>query len=105
MYIRFIKVQYYIFYRYILQWYSNKLVKWHVELTPSHSTEDSLTEILLEQLRYKQRKVEQKRWSIWLKILQLSKEMGNPDPIKEIPPVILETEDSMHDKAAENETF
>jgi len=87
----------------ILQWYSNKLVSWHVRLTPSKATEDSFTEILLEQIRYKQRMIEQKRWNIWQKMLQISKEMGNTDPQENISPYVLDTEDTLHDKAAENE--
>lgn len=105
MYIRFIKIQYYIAYRYILQWYSNKLVAWHVKLTPNRATEDSFTEMLLEQIRFRQRIIEQKRWVLWLKILAISKEMGNTDPYKDIKPQILDTEDTLHDKAADNETF
>lgn len=102
MIIRFIKVQYYIFCRYILQVYSNKLVAWHVKLTPSRATEDSFTEMILEQIRFRQRMIEQKRWSLWLKILDISKQMGNSDPYKDIKPYVLDTEDTLNDKAYEN---
>lgn len=111
MYIRFIKIQYYIAYRYILQWYSNKLVAWHVKLTPNRATEDSFTEMLLEQIRFRQRMIEQKRWSLWLKILALgnyeNKEIHEYYKTlnKDVTVQLLDTEDTLHDKAADNETF
>ncbi len=35
-------------------------------MTPSSATTDTLSEIIMEQLRLKQRRVEQKRYKLWL---------------------------------------
>ena len=103
--IRLFKVIYYIQYRHILQYYSNFLVKMHVRFTPNRSTEDSFTEMLLEHIRWRQRKIEQKRWTLWTKIIALGKEIGIEDNFDDIKPHVLDTEDTLHDKAAENETI
>lgn len=71
-----IKFCYYLFFRYLLGKYSNFLVKTHVKFTPSRSTDDSFNEILLEQIRIRQRKIEQIRWNQRLKMIEYGKKIG-----------------------------
>lgn len=51
---------------------SNALVALHVKLTPKKATEDTFREIVLEQIRYRQRKVEQIRHSLWLQMGEIA---------------------------------
>lgn len=74
-----VKLYYIIFYRWLLSKYSNHLVRQHWNNTPFKSTEDNLAEIKLQNIRYKQRNVEQKRWQLYLKI----REIGFKSGIKE----------------------
>jgi hypothetical protein len=68
-----IKFYYIYFKRYLWGILSNKLVAAHVKYTPAKATEDTFREMLLEQIRYRQRLIEQKRWNLWLKLEEIAK--------------------------------
>ncbi len=55
---------------------SNLIVALHVKFTPNKATEDTFREIVLEQLRYRQRLIEAKRWTLWLEMEQIAKKRG-----------------------------
>ena len=63
-------------YRWFLGKVSNYLVRKHFMLTPRRSTEDTGREIKLENIRYRQRKIEQKRWALRLQLESLAKKAG-----------------------------
>lgn len=63
-------------YRWVLGKYSNYLVYRHFMLTPRIATEDTATEIKLEKIRYKQRKIEQKRYILQTKMNRIAERIG-----------------------------
>lgn len=65
---------YYLFYKRVF-WgkLSNTIVALHVKFTPDKATDDSLREIILEQLRYRQRRIENIRWNLWEKMEEIGK--------------------------------
>lgn len=55
---------------------SNVLVALHVRFTPNKATEDTFREMILEQIRNNQRKIEFKRWSLFCKMEEIGKKIG-----------------------------
>ncbi len=62
-------------YRWVLGKYSNYLVWRHFMNTPRWSTEDTAREMKLERIRFRQRKIEQKRYILQTKINKLGDEI------------------------------
>lgn len=70
----YLRIQWLLFKRWLLALRSNYLVRKHIRLTPVR--EDIKRDIILEDIRYKQRTIEQKRWTLWVKICELAKKLG-----------------------------
>src|SRR3989442_335360 len=62
--------------RIMLGKYSNFLVWLHTRLTPTRAVESPIIEAILDEIRFRQRKVEQKRWDLWIKLESLGEKLG-----------------------------
>lgn len=71
-------IRFYVLYSKRIAWQklSNLLVALHVKFTPNKATDDTFREMVLEQLRYRQRLIEARRWSLWLEMEQIAKKRG-----------------------------
>ncbi len=79
-----IKFSYYGYQRRGLGKISNVLVRIHFEFSPNRSVVDTGNEILLEEVRAIQRKIEKRRWNLWVKMEDCAKEMGIYDEFKDL---------------------
>lgn len=77
--LRLFKFYYLFFKRFLLGKISNIIVYYHVKLTPDKSTEDTLREIILQQLRNIQRKIEIRRYDLMEDMKRIAIDM-NIDP-------------------------
>jgi hypothetical protein len=73
MYIRFLII---VLYRILLGKFNNFLVWLHTYFTPKRSTDSNLRDIILEEIRFFQRKIEQKRWTLWIELEKIADKMG-----------------------------
>lgn len=62
---------------------SNALVAMHVRFTPNRATDDGFNEVVLEQIRYYQRRIEQVRYTQWREMIELAEKLGLYIPIDE----------------------
>jgi hypothetical protein len=96
-----LKFFYHSFIRWLLTKQSNILVKLHFHLTPKRSTENGLRELFLEEIRFRQRIIEQKRYTHWNKMCEIGAKIGIPI-IKlrsETQLAALQTEDTLKNEA------